>query len=87
MENKGCETIKGKKGLELKCNLMRDNPFDGDPIEDYYETVSTVEDANSFLDDSDGGIVYWNGKTVGYSWGDIKYVKLDKNGYPIILDD
>ena len=75
-----------KKTKRFKFELigMSPNPFNGDPIESEYDTVSSVKEANSFLDEYEGK-VEWNDKVVGYNWGDIEHVRT-RNGKPVVVE-
>jgi len=73
---------------EYKLIAMAVDPlYDTDPIEKDYGTTTSIKEANEFIDEigdeTDGGRVEYNGKIVGYSWGEKVYVELDSSGEPI----
>lgn len=57
----------------------------GDAKEEEYGTTDSVEEANAFLDGYEGRVDY-NDDIVGFNWGEIVHVKLQKNGEPKIVD-
>jgi hypothetical protein len=52
-----------------------------DVVDEYYDSTTSIKEANKFLDETEG-FVEADGKVVGFNWGEVRYVKLDKNGIP-----
>jgi len=80
------KTKKRKITKKYKFNLisMAPDPFNGDPLEKHRWSTTSVREANTFLRNGDGK-VEWNGKIVGYNWGELQLVRTEK-GKPKIVD-
>lgn len=71
--------VKNRKKFELI--EMAPDPFGGDVLEKYYGSTCSVKEANEFLEKHEGRVEYEK-KTVGYNWGELKKVEIEK-GKPV----
>lgn len=72
---------KSEETITLELYRLYPDPAGGSPVDEYRGDVTSLDEANAFLDSGDG-MVQYQGEIVGYNWGEKEYVRL-RNGVPV----